>query len=59
AHPPGTPRPFARPAEAHVPGRWAATGAAARTTAPADRTPSWAAPGPGRPTAAAARGDRT
>ncbi|MEU5208290.1 DUF3492 domain-containing protein [Streptomyces sp. NPDC020742] len=39
----GVPQPFARPAESHVPGRWAATGAAARAAAPAGRTPSWAA----------------
>ncbi|MFI2258058.1 DUF3492 domain-containing protein [Streptomyces tubercidicus] len=40
----GVPRPFARPAESHVPGRWAATGTATRpVTAPAGRTPSWAA----------------
>ncbi|GGU42422.1 transferase [Streptomyces albospinus] len=31
----GVPRPFERPAESHVPGRWAAAG-------PAARTPSWA-----------------
>ncbi|MFI7097935.1 DUF3492 domain-containing protein [Streptomyces sp. NPDC050161] len=55
ARTPAAPRPFARPAEAHVPGHWAAPGTAAR---PAARTPSWAAPGPHRP-AAAARGDRT
>ncbi len=54
----GVPRPFARPAESHVPGRWAATGAATRAAvpaardavsatpaaAPAGRTPSWAVP---------------
>ncbi|GAA3181184.1 MULTISPECIES: glycosyltransferase [Streptomyces] len=40
---PGTPRPFARPAETHLPGR---RGAVPRTP-PADRTPSWAA-GPRR-----------
>lgn len=48
----GVPRPFARPAESHVPGRWAATGTATRAvTAPAGRTPSWAASGAGRPDA--------
>ncbi|MFD8547533.1 DUF3492 domain-containing protein [Streptomyces sp. NPDC059649] len=41
----GVPQPFARPAESHVPGRWATTGAAARPgPAPAGRTPSWAVP---------------
>ncbi|MGW7575378.1 DUF3492 domain-containing protein [Streptomyces sp. NPDC054765] len=40
----GVPQPFARPAESHVPGRWAATGAATRTAVPAARTPSWAVP---------------
>ncbi|WP_327224689.1 DUF3492 domain-containing protein [Streptomyces platensis] len=45
----GVPRPFARPAESHVPGRWAATGTATRAvTAPAGRTPSWAASGAGQ-----------
>ena len=39
----GVPHPFARPAEAHVPGRWAAPGAATRA-ASAGRTPSWATP---------------
>ncbi|MGW1376783.1 DUF3492 domain-containing protein [Streptomyces sp. NPDC002446] len=39
----GVPQPFARPAESHVPGRWAATGAA-RAVRPAGRTPSWAVP---------------
>ncbi|MDC7337033.1 hypothetical protein PQR15_11600 [Streptomyces lydicus] len=49
-HAEGLPRPFDRPAESHVPGRWAATGAAHRCGAvtgpgaPAGRTPSWAAP---------------
>ncbi|MFG2495269.1 DUF3492 domain-containing protein [Streptomyces caniferus] len=38
------PQPFARPAESHVPGRWAATDAAARAAVPAGRTPSWALP---------------
>ncbi|MFE1175242.1 DUF3492 domain-containing protein [Streptomyces sp. NPDC058773] len=55
----GVPRPFARPAESRVPGRWAATGTATRAvTAPAHRTPSWAASGAGRPAAvpAAAEG---
>ncbi|MCW7989234.1 transferase [Streptomyces platensis subsp. clarensis] len=48
----GVPRPFARPAESHVPGRWAATGTAARAaTVPAGRTPSWAASEAGRPAA--------
>ncbi|MGA4875233.1 DUF3492 domain-containing protein [Streptomyces lydicamycinicus] len=51
----GVPRPFARPAESHVPGRWAATGTATRAvTAPAGRTPSWAASGTGRSTEAPA-----
>ncbi|MGW7487577.1 DUF3492 domain-containing protein [Streptomyces sp. NPDC054786] len=40
----GVPQPFARPAESHVPGRWAATGAATRAAVPAGRTPSWAVP---------------
>ncbi|MFJ6786209.1 DUF3492 domain-containing protein [Streptomyces angustmyceticus] len=40
----GAPQPFARPAESHVPGRWAATGAAARAAVSAGRTPSWAVP---------------
>ncbi|MFG3119756.1 DUF3492 domain-containing protein [Streptomyces sp. NPDC048197] len=41
----GVPQPFAHPAESHVPGRWAATGAATRPApAPAGRTPSWAVP---------------
>ncbi|GAB7031176.1 DUF3492 domain-containing protein [Streptomyces sp. NPDC021749] len=41
----GVPQPFARPAESHVPGRWATTGAVARPgPAPAGRTPSWAVP---------------
>ncbi|WP_310729441.1 DUF3492 domain-containing protein [Streptomyces sp. N2A] len=41
----GVPQPFAHPAESHVPGRWAGTGAAARPApAPAGRTPSWAVP---------------
>ena len=31
----GVPQPFARPAESHVPGRWAVTGAATRTAVPA------------------------
>ncbi|MFI5522791.1 DUF3492 domain-containing protein [Streptomyces platensis] len=56
----GVPRPFARPAESHVPGRWAATGTATRAvTAPAGRTPSWAASGAGQPAAvpAAAPGE--
>ncbi|MGA5562439.1 DUF3492 domain-containing protein [Streptomyces platensis] len=56
----GVPRPFARPAESHVPGRWAATGTATRAvTAPAGRTPSWAASGTGQPAAvpAAAPGE--
>ncbi|GAA5615610.1 DUF3492 domain-containing protein [Streptomyces platensis] len=45
----GVPRPFARPAESHVPGRWAATGTATRAViAPAGRTPSWAASGAGQ-----------
>ncbi len=39
----GVPHPFARPAESHVPGRWAAPGAATRA-ASAGRTPSWATP---------------
>ncbi|MFI9356457.1 DUF3492 domain-containing protein [Streptomyces lydicus] len=49
-HAQALPRPFDRPAESHVPGRWAATGAAHRSGAatgpgaPAGRTPSWAAP---------------
>ncbi|WP_435604798.1 DUF3492 domain-containing protein [Streptomyces sp. bgisy130] len=48
----GVPRPFARPAESHVPGRWAATGTATRAVnAPAGRTPSWAASGAGQPAA--------
>lgn len=48
----GVPRPFARPAESHVPGRWAATGTTARAaTVPAGRTPSWAVSGAGRPAA--------
>ncbi|MFG2097029.1 DUF3492 domain-containing protein [Streptomyces sp. NPDC048612] len=51
----GVPRPFARPAESHVPGRWAATGTATRAvTAPAPRTPRWAASGARRPAAPAA-----
>ncbi|WP_399086199.1 glycosyltransferase [Streptomyces sp. BBFR2] len=41
---PGTPRPFARPAETHLPGR---RGTAVPRTPPTDRTPSWAA-GPRR-----------
>ncbi|MFJ8670813.1 DUF3492 domain-containing protein [Streptomyces sp. NPDC093589] len=41
----GVPQPFARPAESHVPGQWAAAGAAGRLTT-AVRTPSWAAPDP-------------
>ncbi|WP_405744344.1 glycosyltransferase [Streptomyces sp. NBC_01525] len=52
AHPdpaPGTPHPFARPAETHLPGR---RGDAAPRTPPTDRTPSWAAPGPRRRPAA-------
>ncbi|WP_030413905.1 DUF3492 domain-containing protein [Streptomyces sp. NRRL S-1448] len=41
----GVPQPFAHPAESHVPGRWAGTGAATRPApAPAGRTPSWAVP---------------
>ncbi|MFH8571647.1 DUF3492 domain-containing protein [Streptomyces sp. NPDC017993] len=39
----GVPHPFARPAESHVPGRWAAPAAATRA-ASAGRTPSWATP---------------
>ncbi|MFI1498825.1 DUF3492 domain-containing protein [Streptomyces platensis] len=56
----GVPRPFARPAESHVPGRWATTGTATRAvTAPAGRTPSWAASEAGQPAAvpAAASGE--
>ncbi|TJZ45239.1 DUF3492 domain-containing protein [Streptomyces piniterrae] len=37
----GVPRPFARPAESHVPGRWAGP-AATPAADPAGRTPSWA-----------------
>ncbi len=44
----GVPQPFARPAESHVPGRWAAT-TAATADAPAGRTPSWAVPDGKRP----------
>ncbi|MEU9500833.1 DUF3492 domain-containing protein [Streptomyces sp. NPDC048196] len=41
----GVPQPFAHPAESHVPGRWAGTGAATGPApAPAGRTPSWAVP---------------
>ncbi|GAU65322.1 hypothetical protein SSP35_01_06610 [Streptomyces sp. NBRC 110611] len=42
----GVPQPFARPPEAHVPGRWTVAGAAAAAGArqPAGRTPSWAVP---------------
>ncbi|MEU9120506.1 DUF3492 domain-containing protein [Streptomyces sp. NPDC048506] len=40
----GVPQPFDRPPEAHVPGRWAASGGAAKAGAPAGRTPSWAVP---------------
>lgn len=47
----GVPQPFARPAESHVPGRWAATGAATRTAVPTARTPSWAVPEGERATA--------
>ncbi|WP_030981607.1 DUF3492 domain-containing protein [Streptomyces sp. NRRL S-1813] len=47
----GVPQPFARPAESHVPGRWAVTGAATRTAVPAARTPSWAVPEEERATA--------
>ncbi|UKY52550.1 DUF3492 domain-containing protein [Streptomyces inhibens] len=47
----GVPQPFAHPAESHVPGHWATTGAATRTAAPADRTPSWAMPEAERPAA--------
>lgn len=47
----GLPQPFARPAESHVPGRWAVTGAATRAAAPAGRTPSWAVPEGERPAA--------
>ncbi|SOE11327.1 Glycosyltransferase involved in cell wall bisynthesis [Streptomyces sp. 2323.1] len=54
----GIPRPFARPAESHVPGRWAVTGAATRPAAAAGRTPSWAVsedePGPAAMAAPAA-----
>ncbi|MEV5593027.1 glycosyltransferase [Streptomyces sp. NPDC052496] len=42
----GAPRLFARPAESHVPGRWAATRAAAQAAPPTGRPPSWAAPEP-------------
>ncbi|MGP3982656.1 DUF3492 domain-containing protein [Streptomyces sp. KR80] len=43
----GEPLPFARPPEAHVPGRWAA-GTAAQPPASVPRAPSWAA-APGSP----------
>lgn len=45
----GVPQPFARPAESHVPGRWATTRVAAKAAAPAGRTPSWAVPEGKRP----------
>ncbi|MEN2421709.1 glycosyltransferase [Streptomyces rimosus] len=42
----GAPRLFARPAEAHVPGRWAAVRGTGQPAPPTGRTPSWADPGP-------------
>ncbi|WP_050503040.1 glycosyltransferase [Streptomyces monomycini] len=46
------PRLFTRPAESHVPGRWAAVaGSAAQATPPTGRAPSWAVPDPGAPAA--------
>ncbi|GCD43196.1 glycosyltransferase [Streptomyces paromomycinus] len=44
------PRLFSRPAESHVPGRWAvAGGGAAHAAPPTGRAPSWAAPDPDAP----------
>ncbi|MEU7222854.1 glycosyltransferase [Streptomyces chrestomyceticus] len=44
------PRLFSRPAESHVPGRWAVTGGgAAQAAPPTGRAPSWAAPDPDVP----------
>ncbi|MEU7190269.1 glycosyltransferase [Streptomyces sp. NPDC045369] len=45
------PRLFTRPAESHVPGRWAVAGGAAQAAPPTGLAPSWAAPDPGVPTA--------
>ncbi|WP_406142371.1 DUF3492 domain-containing protein [Streptomyces sp. NBC_01089] len=42
-HDTGAPRPFAHPAESHVPGNWTAGGGAGLAV----RTPSWAEPEPG------------
>ncbi|MEV8525961.1 DUF3492 domain-containing protein [Streptomyces sp. NPDC052000] len=42
AHDSGDLQPFAHPAEAHVPGRWAAPTAARLPAAPAGAAPSWA-----------------
>ncbi|MGY0058670.1 DUF3492 domain-containing protein [Streptomyces sp. LZ34] len=43
--PDGEPVPFARPAEAHIPGRWAGGGGPAHS--PVAHTPTWATPQPG------------
>ncbi|MGW3570488.1 glycosyltransferase, partial [Streptomyces sp. NPDC000941] len=43
--PDGEPVPFARPAEAHIPGRWA--GGAGPAPSPATHTPTWATAPPG------------
>ncbi|KAA6214145.1 glycosyltransferase [Streptomyces albofaciens JCM 4342] len=42
----GAPRLFASPAEAHVPGRWAAMRGTGQPAPPTGRTPSWADPAP-------------
>ncbi|MFH8406511.1 glycosyltransferase [Streptomyces sp. NPDC018019] len=41
----GVPRLFARPAESHVPGRWAAMRGTGQAAPPTGRTPRWAGPG--------------
>ncbi|MFH8348429.1 glycosyltransferase [Streptomyces sp. NPDC018045] len=42
----GAPRLFTRPAESHVPGRWAVVRGAAQAAPPTGRAPSWAEPAP-------------
>ncbi|UNO40047.1 glycosyltransferase [Streptomyces sp. MST-110588] len=47
----GVPRLFARPAESHVPGRWAGGRGGGRAAAPSGRAPKWADTGPDGPVA--------
>ncbi|MFI0261672.1 glycosyltransferase [Streptomyces sp. NPDC017056] len=54
----GAPRPFARPAESHVPGRWAVARGVRQTAPPTGRAPSWAEPAAAGAAPAGPRGAR-